>query len=172
MKKLALSLLIMALSTSAFANNLCKDLTGTWSGTYSDPTQLFPSGNFPISLQLKYEKGNVYGYTLPANDSKAGSFGANQGAYFFIAKCSNNNLSAIYFVKNQQQVCGDPTDAKTQIPLTQKNTLSQLILPYENAMMNANLQANLTQQTQASKMDAGLLSQVKALANGSIQTCH
>ena len=169
-KKSIISIALLALSTSVFASNdLCKNLTGTWTGTYSDPSNLFPSGNFPISLQLQFKKGNVYGYTLPANDSGAGSFGASKGAYFFTAKCTKNTLSNIYFV-NQSSACGDP--ATSNLTLTQKSVLTNLVLPYENAMTGANLKTNLTKQAQASTMDSSLLAQVETLANGTINTCH
>lgn len=171
MKKTLLILAMALISHSSFAaNNLCQNLSGTWSGTYNDPTHLFPSGNFPISLELRYQNQMIYGYILPANDSKGGSFGASTGNYFFIAKCSHNTLNNIYFVKNQSAVCGDP--ATTTVALTQKHIINNLILPYENAMINANLRANLTQQPTASTMDTNLLSQIKTLAHGNIQTCH
>ncbi len=171
MLKLSLTIITLTISTSLFAGNtLCTNLTGTWNGTYNDPTHLFNSGNFPISLQLKYEKNRVYGYTLPVNDSNAGNFGINKGAYFFIATCKNNTLSQVYFIKNQNPSCGDP--AQQILPLTNKTTLTKLILPYENAMTGANLSADLIKQTSNTPIDKDTLSQVKATAHGTITTCH
>jgi hypothetical protein len=171
MKKLMLGLSILAFSTSLFADNdLCKNLTGTWMGIYNDPSNLFAAGNFPVSLQLQYEKGKVYGYTLPANDSGAGSFGASKGNYLFIAHCKKNSLSQVYFVKNASGVCGDPS--KQKLNLANKVNLEGLILPYENAMTGANLLTNLTKQTQASTMDSSLLAQVQSIASKAINTCH
>lgn len=171
MKKLLLGIITLLMSTSLFAaNDFCKDLSGTWSGTYNDPTQLFAAGNFPIALQLEYSKGRVYGYTLPANDSAGGRFGANTGEYLLFGQCTHNKLSQLYFIKNTPQVCGD--QSKQTLTLQSQTLISGLILPYENAMTSADLNASLTKQTQASTIDTLLLAQVRTISNGTITTCH
>jgi len=157
-------------SLSAAVPDLCEELTGTWAGRYHDPTGLFNPGNFPLRLNLQYQAGKVYGYTLRAQDASAANFGAQAGAYMLIATCKQNRLSALYFVKNGTAICGDPSTQELQ--LTDSSTLSALILPYENAMINADLNANLTKARPGSKMNAKLLQQAQRISNASINTCH
>ena len=171
LRKVALGLVLINLATFTFAGeDLCENLNGTWMGVYRDPSNLFTPGNFPISFKLKYQNNKVYGYTLPAPDNKAGNFGSKTGAYFFIANCTHNTLSQVYFLRNAAAICGDPSSKKLQLSST--NSLVNLILPYENAMIGANLSANLIKQAQASTMDPTLFKQVQDVGNARIETCH
>lgn len=168
LKKLSFVLLSGCISTSLFAaGDLCKSLSGTWIGNGTNQSGLFPSP-FPFALQLKYKRGMLYGYTQAVKGNKV-SFGKTTADYLFFANCSNNMVSKIYFVKQNKSVCGDP-ESKTYM-LTSKTSLTNFPIFYENAMTNAELHVNLTQQHPGAKMDKTLLKQVMQAASSSIKSC-
>jgi len=148
----------------------CLSVTGFYVGHYVDTTDLFPNKNFPINLYLKYQNGMVYGYTLPANDSKGPNYGKKPYALMW-GKCQNNEIDDLYIVKNTKAPCGDPATAPSPL---KPNTALTLYLNYENAMINANLTATLSPNTSmiAQVVDHQLLNAAIKLGQAGVKTCH
>ncbi len=155
------------MSLYSFADQ-CTAINGFYSGSYNDPTGLFPSGNFPMNAYLQYQKGMIYGYTLSAQDANGPAYG--QAPYALIwGNCQNNHISNLYIIKNTSNPCGDPEPHP--ISLSYSGNLN-LRLNYENAMINALLQANLSPSTSVPAVNQDLLQAAINLAKQGIQTCH
>lgn len=153
---------------AALPNLSCKDLTGFWEGTYSDPQNLFIADNFPIKLYLLVEKSQVLGYTLPANDQKGAGFGSSHYPTLIFGQCSNNMLTNLYVLPHQQK-CGDPLQSQ---PLTFKNNILNLKLPWENAMTGTVFIATLTKVKALKSVNLEYLQNAQTRSQTKIQTCH
>lgn len=168
--KLALcALFLFFFSPCLFATqNLCASLHGLYTGTYRDTTGLFINKPFPIKAYLFYEKGRLYGYTLPAKDADGPAYGQKPYAVIF-GICRNNALSNVYVLKNTPHPCGDPTPGP--MPLSQTGLLT-LTINDENAMINTNLVATLSLSDAPFSVDVKRLQAAITQAKSPVQTCH
>ncbi len=165
------TVLLLSLTTPFFASqpqNLCSSLHGLYTGTYRDTTGLFIDKPFPITTYLSYEKGHIYGYTLPAKDADGPAYGQKPYALIF-GICENNTLSNVYVLKNTSHPCGDP--APGPMPLSQTGPLT-LTINYENAMINATLLATLLPSKAPFTVDIKRLQVAVSQAKLPAQTCH
>jgi hypothetical protein len=176
--KLLSASLAFLIATPIFAVTtppLCTLINGLYSGTYTDPTHLFPAKAFPLNLYLIYQKNRVYGFTLPANDKDGAHYG-QKPFYLVWGNCSNDTISNLYVIANRPGACGDP--ATESIPLPTDGSL-KLTLYYENAMIGASLKAELTPskilpdaEVLSMEKQKTLLNQAMTLSKEGVTTCH
>lgn len=151
------------------SSDLCNNIDGFYSGTYVDPTQLFPNKAFALNVFLTHENNMIYGYTLPSNDYNGAKYGQSPYAMIW-ANCQNNQITNLYVIKNSKFPCGTP--ARGPFRLSPATPLF-LTINYENAMINASLKATLFPSPVNQTVNQAALMQAQAFArSGNIQTCH
>lgn len=179
--KLLTCSLILSFSIFIFAEDssptppLCKLINGTYSGTYVDPTGLFPSIPFPINMYLMYQKNMIYGFTLPSDDQKGARYG-QKPFHLIWGTCSHNTITDLYVIPKRKNTCGDP--AAGPMPLNADGALL-LTLNYENAMTGASLKATLnpsktptSTETLSTSKQKELLNRALEVSKNGISTCH
>lgn len=176
--KLAIAQLALLAAPAVFADStppLCTLINGVYSGTYSDPTGLFPAQPFPINMYLTYKNNVIYGFTLPSNDKKGVRYG-QKPFYLIWGNCTNNTVSKLYIVPNRKNTCGD--SGPNAMPLPTDGSLN-LTLYYENTMTSTPLKATLTPSKtnpDAATLSTGkqkeLLDQAMKLGKQGIASCQ
>ncbi len=143
-------------------NASCADLTGTWQGSFIDPTELFGNGGpWPIKFNL-YNRGDTVIGQVDA--SQAPAYVKHSASGQFFAQCQQATLSKI-FLKNKNH-CGH---FATQGALAGKNMLI-FYLPYENAMNATDFLVVLTRSNNS--YTGKIPKNVVSMQIPNIQTCH
>jgi hypothetical protein len=124
-----------------FSEDLCGNISGAYSGFYQDPEHLFPLGNYPISLTLRYDNGELFGYSDPSKDQTAARIGSRE--FLLFSDCKDSQISNLYFFPEGAQ-CADPEASELKDALVKQGKSLTLVLPYENAMIGTDLVAHLT----------------------------
>ncbi|MDO8954786.1 MAG: hypothetical protein Q7V63_08050 [Gammaproteobacteria bacterium] len=173
-KMLIASCLLLALPSFAAtlplsnATDYCSQLSGSWEGTYKDPTGLFVNQAFPLRLALQASNGNFYGYTMKSSDNNGAKFGAQPWLIF--GTCSNNMITRLYVINpNNTPACGDP--AEKMSPLIESKILF-LYIPWENAMTGTTFHGSLHKNSTTFEVNQGLIDAARQLSKTQITTCH
>lgn len=164
--KILLLILLMLSTCHLFAIDRCQELSGSYRGYYQDLGHLFPSGNYPISLTLRYNNGQIVGYSQKEDDQIGPNIGKTP--YLFHAICHNNHLSNVTFISSKRR-CGRPF-RKTLLVKSAKTL--KLYLQYENAMIDTELYARLKRIKPASQLNQKLIRYAQNLQFHPIHTCH
>ena len=139
--KLAFLICFNLLAATAFPEDLCENIEGVYSGFYQDPEHLFPLGNYPISLTLRYDNGELLGYSDPSKDQTAARICSRE--FILFSDCKDSQISNLYFYPQGTQ-CADPETSELKDALVKQGKSLTLVLPYENAMIGTDLIAHLS----------------------------
>jgi len=123
LKKLTITLTLLTnISACHSEDDTCKQLTGTWQGSVTDPHGLFGGTPAPITLKITHTKGNFFGISHTKN-----AIINNALNHSFSGQCVNGKLIKVYLQNSSK--CGHfaPAGKITGSQLT-------LFLPFENAM--------------------------------------
>lgn len=154
---------LCSLQTLTFAQNNCPRLSGTWTGFYQDPQHLFEPGQYPITLRLVYDDGNIYGYTEASNDIVAANFGTSP--HLIWASCKDSTITDLVSIP-QGASCGDP---ELQHSIVNQRKFLTIYLHWENAMIGTDLSAKLHRIQNQDPLNGKLIHYAQ---NDSIQTLH
>ena len=132
----------------------CSRLTGTWSGVYTDPTNLFGDGGpWPITISMTTKDNNIIG-TIKTP-------GPLNGDSQLWGTCVRGRLTKIFAGSTNQ--CGDY--APDGVLISQNMII--MSIPYENAMTGTNFIVTLQRKNNSF---TGEIPAVPKLSPR--QTCH
>ncbi len=149
------------LSLEKYYQANCQDVTGTWQGFMTDPTDLFGNGGpWAITVSLYQQNGKIWGRTSEVKEKKHVIFNSNE----IWARCDQGKLQDIFWGKINS--CGALSQ---QGGLISKNVLA-LRLNWENAMNSAPLYLFLQRKNNLSPYYEP--DHMNAYDPAKVKTCH